>query len=54
MKQGLISIEEASKMLNVTKGTLRIWDNEKKLMAVKTIGGHRKYRISDIEKIING
>lgn len=53
MMEELIGIKEAAKRLNVTKHTLRVWDNEKKLLAVKTIGGHRKYRISDIEKIVN-
>lgn len=51
---GLIGIEEVSKLLNVTKVTLRKWDDKGKLIAVKTPTGHRKYRISDIENIVNG
>jgi putative resolvase len=46
----LLSLEEAASRLNVCKLTLRTWDNEKKLPAVKTKGGHRRYRESDILK----
>jgi len=46
----LLSLEEAANRLNVCKLTLRTWDNEKKLPAVKTKGGHRRYRESDILK----
>lgn len=50
----LISIKQASKMLGVCVGTLRIWDNEKKLVAIRTKGLHRRYRLSDIIKIQGG
>lgn len=46
----LLSLEEAANRLNVCKLTLRNWDNEGKLPAVKTKGGHRRYRESDILK----
>jgi putative resolvase len=44
----LLSIQQVSLTLGVTKKTLRIWDNEGKLISVKTVGGHRKYREEDI------
>ncbi len=44
----LLSIQEVSGLIGVTKKTLRIWDNEGKLVSVKTVGGHRKYREDDI------
>ncbi|SHK23548.1 MerR family DNA-binding transcriptional regulator [Tepidibacter formicigenes] len=48
----LISISEASRLLGVTIKTLKIWDNEGKLKAHRTLGGHRRYRLSDIEKLL--
>jgi predicted site-specific integrase-resolvase len=46
----LLSIQEVSIMLGVTVKTLKIWDNEGKLKsAIRTPGGHRRYKLSDIE-----
>lgn len=50
MKQ-LLTIKEAGEYLNVSKITLQRWDNSGKLKAVRTEGGHRRYRISDLEKV---
>lgn len=49
----LVDINEASKILGVTKLTLRNWDNSGVLKAVR-VGkrGDRRYRKSDIEKYI--
>ena len=48
----LITIREAAEMLGVHPETLRRWDNEGKLKAIR-IGdvGHRKYPLNLIEKI---
>ena len=48
----LISITKAAKILGVCAETLRVWDNENKLKAVRTKGGHRRYRLSDIKKMM--
>lgn len=50
----LISINKAAKMLGVAQGTLRNWDRTGMLKSVKTIGGHRRYRLSDLEKFQKG
>lgn len=49
----LITIREAAEMLGVHQETLRRWDNEGKLKAVR-IGkvGHRRYALSEIEKLM--
>ncbi len=47
----LISIGKASKLLDVTLQTLRVWDSDGKLKAVRTEGGHRRYLLSDIQGI---
>lgn len=50
-----IHIEEASKMLNVTKMTLRRWDNAGKLKAYRhPINNWRLYKRQDIENLLKG
>ena len=48
----LYSISKTSEILDVTPKTLRVWDKENKLKPTLTSGGHRRYRESDIHKII--
>lgn len=48
----LLNMKEAMEYLNVSKITLQRWDNSGKLKAVRTSGGHRRYKISDLEKFI--
>ena len=38
--------------LNVSKITLQRWDNSGRLKAIRTSGGHRRYKLSDLEKFI--
>lgn len=47
----LIGIRRASKMLGVNPETLRNWDKNEKFKAIRTKGGHRRYKLSDIEKL---
>lgn len=47
----LININKAAQMLGVCMETLRAWDREGKLKATKTLGGHRRYKLSDIQKM---
>jgi excisionase family DNA binding protein len=49
----LLGIKEVASILNVTKQTLRNWDKEAKLTPIKTAGGHRRYKESDIKKLLN-
>lgn len=49
----LYNISKTAEILDVTPKTLRIWDKENKLKPILTSGGHRRYRESDINKIIN-
>lgn len=48
----LYSISKTAEILDVTPKTLRVWDKENKLKPILTSGGHRRYRESDINKII--
>lgn len=47
----LVNIGKVSKLLGVTTHTLREWDADGKLRAVRTEGGHRRYRLSDIQRL---
>lgn len=47
----LITVTKAADQLGVTKKTLQDWDKSGKLPALRTAGGHRRYRQSDIEKL---
>lgn len=44
----LISIEEAAKLLGVSKGTLRRWGSEGKIISERTPGGHRRHRSEEV------
>lgn len=46
----LINIKKTAEMLGVHQQTLRMWDRDGKFKAVRTKGGHRRYRLSDIKK----
>jgi DNA-binding transcriptional MerR regulator len=48
----LIPTTEAAKLLSVHPSTLKLWeDNGTLLPAFKTAGGHRRYRLADIERL---
>ena len=44
----LVSISKAAKILGVSEITLRRWDEEGRLVAVRTEGGHRRYDLAKI------
>ncbi|MFA5585883.1 MAG: IS607 family transposase [Saccharofermentanales bacterium] len=49
----LLTIEQTSRILNVSQNTLRIWDNKGiNILPIKTKGGHRRYREDDVMKFI--
>jgi len=47
----LVNVSQAAEMLGVSTKIMRIWDNDGKVEAVRTAGGHRRYRVSEIEKL---
>ena len=47
----LIGIAKAAELLGVGISTLRAWDDSGALKAERTKGGHRRYRIEDIEQL---
>ena len=49
----ILTIKEVSEIIGVHQQTLRRWDEDGKLKAIR-IGkmGHRKYRKSDVDKLL--
>ena len=47
----LVNVSQAAEMLGVSTKIMRLWDNDGKVEAVRTAGGHRRYRVSEIEKL---
>ena len=45
----MVSISKAAKILGVSEITLRRWDEDGRLVAIKTEGGHRRYDLSKIK-----
>jgi len=52
-RKELLAIREVAELFGVHQQTLRRWDDEGKLKAIR-IGkvGHRKYRKSDVDKLL--
>lgn len=48
-----IQIGDAAKLRGVSIDTLRRWEKSGKIQAVRTEGGHRRYRVADLLKIDN-
>jgi excisionase family DNA binding protein len=47
-----ITPKKAAEFLGISANTLRNWELLKKITAIKTLGGHRRYNKIDIYKII--
>ena len=48
----LITGKQVAEMFGVHPDTIRDWANDGKLNSVKTLGGHRRYKLSEIQKIV--
>lgn len=51
-RQPLVSIGEASQILGVSEVTLRQWTDDRKVKAFITPGGHRRYFVDVLERLI--
>ena len=47
----MISISEAGKVLGVTTRTLKRWEETGKLKVYRTLGNHRRYKLSEVEAL---
>ncbi|MCX5666815.1 MAG: helix-turn-helix domain-containing protein, partial [Candidatus Omnitrophica bacterium] len=53
MKDKIFSISGAAEHLGVSALTLRKWVAQAKVRAFRTPGGHRRFRKSDLDAILN-
>ena len=44
----LLGVSEAAKLLGVSTKTIRRWESDGKIKAVRTEGGHRRFDVSDL------
>lgn len=49
MESMYISTREVANLLSVTETTIKRWTNSGQLKCVKTLGGHRKYMLTEVE-----
>ncbi len=49
----LITTNQAAEYLGVTPKTLRRWESEGKIKAIRTLGGHRRFYKSDLDQLLN-
>ena len=48
----MLDIEKASKIISVSKSTLRRWEKEGKIKSYRTPGKHRRYDEKELLKMI--
>lgn len=48
----LYNIKDAANFIGVSTKTLRRWEKAGKIKSYRTIGNHRRYKKTDIEKIM--
>ncbi len=53
MEEKYVSIGKAAKMLGVSIGTLRKWEENGLLTPERTPTGHRRYRVAGLEKLMH-
>jgi len=49
----LLTTRQAAEIVGVGTTSIKRWSDEGKLPAIKTAGGHRRYRRRDVERLIN-
>lgn len=54
MKHDLLTPSEVAKLFNVAPKTVTRWCQNGKITCVKTAGGHRRYRLEEVQKLLNG
>ena len=48
----LLTVSEAADKLGVCKKTIRDWTNDGRLPCIRTLGGHRRLRMDDIDLLL--
>ncbi|MFP4254672.1 MAG: helix-turn-helix domain-containing protein [Halothece sp.] len=48
-----MTTNQAADYLGVTPKTLRTWESEGKVKAIRTLGGHRRFYKKDLNELLN-
>ncbi|MGB2756283.1 MAG: BldC family transcriptional regulator [Acidimicrobiia bacterium] len=51
-KEELLTPSEVAKMFRVNPKTVTRWARSGKISAIRTLGGHRRFRATEIEKFL--
>ena len=51
-KEELLTPSEVAKMFRVNPKTVTRWARSGRISAIRTLGGHRRFRASEIEKFL--
>jgi len=54
VSEALLPIGEAAKMLGVSVDTIRRWEMDGKIAAIRTLGGQRRFRRAEINRVLDG
>jgi excisionase family DNA binding protein len=54
MKHSLLTPSEVAKLFKVDPKTVTRWSNNGKIACIKTAGGHRRYKLEEVQKLLNG
>jgi len=52
MNEELLTTEDLSRLLQVSKSTIKRWTDEGRLRCFRTPGGHRKFRLSNVLEFV--
>jgi excisionase family DNA binding protein len=52
MQNKIFTISEAADYLGVFRLTLRNWEKQGKVKSLRTLGGHRRYRKEELDRIL--
>ena len=50
----LLTPKEVAARFHVNPKTVTRWSNNGKIACIKTAGGHRRYRLEEVQKLLNG
>lgn len=50
----LLTPSEVAKLFRVDPKTVTRWAKAGKLSSIRTLGGHRRYRASEVQALLNG
>ncbi len=48
----LLTIGDAARVLGVSVDTMRRWEREGKVAPTRTVGGQRRYRRAELDKLV--